>query len=238
MTTADVDAVRQLMEADRWVDRVHSQRDHLPELQELVAVEQELRGFAAQLSSLESERRPARDKFNEAADRASSLRQRRGDLELRLQNATAPARELTPMQTELERLTKSLNDAEDREIALLMDLEPLDEAVTDVRSRAAPLAHRRHDLQESVKALQATLDDELVHLRHSRDEVATTVTGTLRARYDAALLRAGVSGAAVVDGGRCDGCRVALSPLDLDRTRGAAATDPLDCPHCGRLLLC
>jgi len=114
----------------------------------------------------------------------------------------------------------------------------VDNAVAMVRTQAAPLAHRRHDLQENVKQLQATLDDELLHLRESRDEIAATLTGSLRTRYDAALTRAGVSGAAVVDGNRCDGCRVGLSPLDVDRTRAAAATDPLDCPHCGRLLLC
>ncbi len=225
------------MDADRWIDRVHSQRDHLPELADLADVERELRALAEQLQSVEAERRPARDAFNEAADRAESLRQRRSDLERRLAGAAAPARELTAMQTELERLSTSLNDAEDAEVGLLLELEPLDEVAEEIRSRAQPLAARRYDLQGAIKELQATLDDELTSLRATRVATAEAVAPALRSRYEAALARAGVSGAAVVDGDRCDGCRVSLSPLDLSRYKSSPADVFPDCPHCGRLLL-
>ena len=40
---SETDAIRALMEADRWIDRVTSQRNHLPEKDELVAVERDLR---------------------------------------------------------------------------------------------------------------------------------------------------------------------------------------------------
>jgi predicted nucleic acid-binding Zn-ribbon protein len=56
-------------------------------------------------------------------------------------------------------------------------------------------------------------------------------------RYNAALARVGTSGAANVIEGRCDGCRIALSPLDLDRWKSQAPDAFMDCPECGRLLL-
>jgi predicted nucleic acid-binding Zn-ribbon protein len=47
----------------------------------------------------------------------------------------------------------------------------------------------------------------------------------------------GTSGAALVVEGRCDGCRLALSPLDFDRFKAQAPETFMDCPECGRLLL-
>jgi predicted nucleic acid-binding Zn-ribbon protein len=37
--------------------------------------------------------------------------------------------------------------------------------------------------------------------------------------------------------GRCDGCRLALAPLDHDRFKSRALDTFMDCPECGRLLL-
>ncbi len=224
------------MDADRWVDRVTSQRDHLPESAELQKIEDELRALASRSHALEAERKPTRDRFNEAADTASTLRQRRNDLEIRLNAASANPRELVAMQSELAHLNEKLSKAEDREVELLLELEPLDEVAHEISTAAQPLVQRRHELQAAIAELTATLNDELEHLRQSRDEAASRVPEELRRRYDQALRRSGVSGAALLDGGKCDGCRVSLSPLDQDRWK-AEPNGFLPCPHCGRLLL-
>jgi len=234
---SELDAVRALMEADRWIDRVSSQRDHLPEASELTEVENELRGLAELIRELDEQRRPVRDGFNEAADRADNLRRRRDEVADRLASAAAPARELATMQTELDRLIGSLDAAEDLEVALMLDLEPLDERADDLRHRAAPLAKRRHELTEAITQLRASLAEEVAHLGVTREALAAALSAPLRRRYEAAFTRSGVSGAAQLDQGRCDGCRVTLSPLDLERFRASDPDQFTECPHCGRLLL-
>ena len=178
-----------LMHADRWIDKVRAQREHLVEIAELAEVEADLRSMAVRLGEIEQVRRPARDSFNEAADRAQTLRQRRGDLERRLQSATVPARELTAMHQELEHLAKILNEAEDREVELLLDLEPLDDVAKEIKGRAQPLAQRRAELQTAIKQLQSSLDDELDHLRLTRRETSGVVSEKLLVRYEAAIHR-------------------------------------------------
>jgi predicted nucleic acid-binding Zn-ribbon protein len=234
---SDLESLQALMEADRWIDKVRAQREHLAEITELADVEKELRSLASRLGEIEAVRRPARDAFNEAADRAESLRQRRSELERRMQSATAPARELTAMQQELDHLAKILNEAEDQEVGLLLELEPLDEVAHEIKTQAQPLAQRRAELQGTIRELQGSIDDELVHLREARAKSVENVSVALRARYDTALARSGVSGAARFDEGRCDGCRIALSPLDRDRVRQLGTNSFLDCPECGRILL-
>ena len=88
-----------------------------------------------------------------------------------------------------------------------------------------------------MAALESSLDEEVAAQRLVRDAAASRVEGALRARYEAALTRAGGAGAAQVLEGRCDGCRIALSPLDLDRWRHAPEGEYPECPSCGRLLL-
>ena len=234
---SETEALRALMDADRWIDRVTSQRSHLPEITELADAESELRSLMKALQEAQAAQTPVRTAYEDSAVEAERLRKRVSDLERTLGSSTANARELTALHTELDHVRELLGRVEDRELDLLIEVEPLDEMVQAVRSQAQPLVVRRGDLQGVIAELQASLDEELVALRSARKERAAAVSAELLARYDAALVRAGTAGAAQVDAGRCDGCRIALSPLDVDRWKGQAPGTFMACPECGRLLL-
>lgn len=225
------------MEADRWIDRVASQKTHLPEIAELKSVEEELRSLVAALQEVQAAETPLREAYEDAKAEAERLSTRAADLEKAMSSSTVAARDLAAMQTELEHIRSVLGEVEDRELNYLLELEPLTEEIANIRSTAQPLAQRRTSLQESIVELQASLEEELVALRASRHERASAVAPALLARYDQALVRAGGSGAANVDAGRCDGCRIALSPLDLDRWKAQPEDSFMACPECGRLLL-
>lgn len=225
------------MEADRWLERVRAQRSHLPELHELAEVEGELRGLIRSLQSAQDALSPVQAAYEHARDEAQRLRDRAGALEATLSASTANARDLAAMQGELEHVRGLLEQVDDRELELLVELEPLEGAVTTIRGQAQPATVRRAELQASIAELQASLDEELVSLRAGREECARGVAPELLARYESALQRAGGSGAAQVVSGRCDGCRLALSPLDLDRWKAQAPDAFMACPECGRLLL-
>lgn len=234
---SETDALRALMEADRWIDRVTSQRGHLPEMAELATLEEELRGLIKALQEAQVAQSPVRTAYEDAKNEAERLERRGKDLATTLANSTANARELTAIQNELEHLRELLGRSEDRELELLLELEPLDEVVDAIKERAQPRLARRLELQGTIAELQTTLDEELASLREGRHERAAAVSPEMLARYDHALVRAGTSGAAQVDAGRCDGCRIALSPLDHDRWKNLPAGTFMACPECGRLLL-
>jgi hypothetical protein len=144
---------------------------------------------------------------------------------------------LSALQNELTHVRQLLEVSEDRELELLVELEPKEATIEDIKHRAQPGVARRAELQASIKDLQASLDEELTALAVTRDETARAVPAELRVRYDAALARSGGSGAAQVVDGRCDGCRIALAPLDYDRFKSMPEDTFMDCPECGRLLL-
>jgi predicted nucleic acid-binding Zn-ribbon protein len=233
----ETDNLRALMEADRWIDRVTSQRNHLPEMGELATVEEELRGLLKALNEAQAVLTPVRTAYEDAQRESGRLRTRAEGLDSTLSTSTANARELAALQGELVHVRELLARSEDLELDYLIEVEPLDEVVNAIKAKAQPQVARRTELQGVINELQAGLDDELVSLRSGRLERASALSGELLARYDAAFARVGTSGAAQVDAGRCDGCRIALSPLDVDRWKGQAEGSFMPCPECGRLLL-
>ena len=225
------------MDADRWIDKVTSQRNHLPEMAELATLEEELRSLVKALQEAQVAKSPVQTAYEDAKGEADRLRKRADDLEKTLATSTANARELSAIQNELTHLRDLLEKSEDRELQYLLELEPLDEVLEAIKAKAQPGMARRAELQGVIADLQATLDEELTSLRLTRAERARALSPELLARYDSAFSRMGTSGAAQLDAGRCDGCRIALSPLDVDRWKGLEAGTFMACPECGRLLL-
>ena len=234
---SDTEALRALMEADRWIERVTAQRNHLPEITELSALETSLRELAKDLQTAQLALVPMRQTYEDTKAEGDRLRSRARDLEKTLATSTANARELSALQKELEHVRELLERSDDRELEYLLALEPLDENVRAIKQRAQPGMSRRGELQAAIVELQSTLDEELASLRAQRPQRAAGLSADLLVRYDAALARAGSSGAAQVDAGRCDGCRIALSPLDHDRWKHQTPETFMTCPECGRLLL-
>jgi uncharacterized protein len=233
----ETEELRALMEADRWIDRVSAQRSHLPESIDLEALEVQLRLFAKSLSDSKALQAPVRSSYEQAQAEATRLAKRAGDLEATLSASTANARELAALHTELEHVRQLQATGEDRELELMIEVEPLDEAVSRIKALAQPAMQRRSELLVTIGELQASLDEELRSLREARVDRAKALSDELLSRYESILKRVGASGAAQIDAGRCDGCRIALSPLDLDRWKGQPEGTFMACPECGRLLL-
>ncbi len=228
--------LRALMEADRWLERLAGQRATLLERVELARVEEDLRERLGALRAAEASLEPLTRAYDEASAESSRLRERRDRLASRLE-ASRDARESAALASELDQVREVLGAAEDRELEALVEVEPAAEAAAALRREAQPLAARRATLIATVAALEASLDEEIAAQRVAREAAASIVAPGLRARYEAALARAGGAGAAPVVEGRCEGCRIALSPLEFDRWRHAPEGTYPECPSCGRLLL-
>lgn len=234
---SETDDLRALMEADRWIERVSAQRTHLPESAELAALEGELRGLQKSLLEVQAVAEPLKRSYDEVAQESSRLKKRANDLDATLAASTANARELNALQKELVHVRSLLGQSEDRELELLLKVDPREAEIASLKSRAQPGVLRRRELMNVVAQLQASLGEEIVSLRSAREERAATLPIELLSRYEVSMAHAGTSGSAQVIDGRCDGCRLALSPLDVDRWKAQPMDTFMDCPECGRLLL-
>ena len=76
-------------------------------------------------------------------------------------------------------------------------------------------------------------DGMAMHLRPIRGDDGTN----LLALYDRIRASSGGVGAAALQHGRCEGCRLSLSPVALNAIRAAAPDAVLRCEECSRILV-
>lgn len=230
----DVEALRALLEADRWIEKVRAQRDNLAEAVELQNVEERLRALLVELRQSEEVLAPVRGAYEASREESRRLEARENELTRALASSTGAARDLAAMQHELDSVSAARSVAEDRELELLVEIEPLEAAVESVKRAGEPLVGRRAELREEIVALRAGLDEEIVALQAQREVLADALDDDVRARYETVSTRLGSPGAAQLVQGRCDGCRLALAPADLDKLKGESVGV---CPSCGRMLI-
>ncbi len=80
------------------------------------------------------------------------------------------------------------------------------------------------------------LDAELGETTQGRDNLAAGLPADLVTLYEKIRVSSG-TGAAPLHQGRCEGCRIELTPTDLQRIRSAAPDEVLRCEECRRILV-
>ncbi|MBU6496391.1 MAG: hypothetical protein KGR42_08310 [Acidobacteria bacterium] len=224
-----------LADLDRLLDRLVAARAGLPERVRVEEIERHLRALSAEVSDVEAERAPHAARLRETHADSERLRTRLQQIDARL-GASTNAREAESLHAERDHVTRSLDGAEDAELSTLVDLEPLDEALTTLKERARPLIEERAELLDTLRGLEESLDDEHRARVAERTELSRSLDPALLRRYERALARVGGAGAARLEEGRCGGCHVRLAPGDLEAlTRSGDEIG--ECPSCGRLLV-
>ena len=221
---------------DLEVDRARHRRATLPEAARVVeleasakAVDDNITRAAVEVSDLEAEQRKA--------DADVDLVRQRSEKDRTLLETINDAKQLSNLQHELESLARRQAELEDVELEVM---ERLDAAQ---KAHAALLAQRDTvavDLAEAKVALDnalADLADEEGIASAARAAAAERVPADLLQLYDKLRADNGGIGAAALQRGRCEGCRIELTPVDLGRIREAPPAEVIRCEECRRILV-
>jgi len=230
-------AVAQLAACDAELSQLERRRSNLPELAEHRALEA-ARAKALELREVvESSRQVLLDQQAGLDAEIAKLDLRVRELDRRLAGTEVAAKDLQAIDHELQQVRALRSAREDAVLELLEQMEPLDaELEADDRAAAAFEAQLEEVRQRGSASLRA-LEAELAAARPHRDEVAALVPEALLRRYEAARAKAGVTGAARLTGGRCEGCHLELPSVEVDRIRRLPLDEVPTCENCGRLLL-
>lgn len=146
------------------------------------------------------------------------------------------ARELASLQSEIESLHKRQGDLEEVVLDLMERHEGLETqrgtlvAESDSLRRESDLVTARRDV--AFGEIDSAADTAL----SKRAEVAADIPADLMALYDKIRASSGV-GAAMLRGGRCGGCHVSLSTVDLNAIKATAPDEVVRCEECRRILV-
>ncbi len=228
----------EVQQHDLEVDRVRHRRATLPESARVVELEAAQRALADSITSVSVEVADLELEQRKADNDVDLVRQRAAkDRQLLDSGSINDAKQLTSLQHELESLARRQSELEDVELEVMERLE-------EAQGRQSTLLAERDqivtDLAAAVDARDAALAalaEEEAAAQAARAAAAQLVAADLMTLYDKLRADNAGIGAAALHRGRCEGCRIELTPVDIERIRGAAPDEVLRCEECRRILV-
>lgn len=146
------------------------------------------------------------------------------------------SRDLVTLQSEIETARHARSDVEDEQLAVLGELEALDEQIAAAQETGDRLAEQGRTLQTERAEVAGRLESEIAELTEQRSAVRKRLPAELAGRLERREA-AGEVGAALVAHGSCGACGAELSGMARDRLAGAQAGETVDCDDCEAVLV-
>lgn len=238
MADRSLEALLEVQAHDLAIDQLRYRRQALPEREALRDVTARLEGIAratgsitASIDDLERTQR----RLEADVDRIEAKAK---DSESRLYGGQVSAlKELQALATEVESLRSRKRSQEDELLEVMESNEALsaqlDDLATEDRALALEAERRAGVLADQEEEIDRLMSGEAA----VRADIAERVPGELQAAYEKLRRSLGGVGIARVDAGRCTGCHLSLSAMELDSLRRASADQVVSHEECGRILV-
>ena len=239
MTTAPAADQRRLLDVqdlDTRLDQTAHRRRTLPVLERIAELAAQVADLEAALVTSRTAASDLRRELAKAETDVEQVRSRAGRDRARL-DAGAGAKDAQALTSELESLARRQADLEDVELAVMERLEAHTATLADLERAHGELLDQQAVSTAERDRAQGELDDEAERLRTERAAAAAGLDAGLLALYEKLRTQLAGRGAAALRGRQCDGCRMELNPLDLERIRSAPEDQVVRCEECGRILV-
>lgn len=228
----------ELADTDTELARLDYRRRSLPELAELERLTERAATIRDEITLADTE---LADLSREQARAERDVEQVRvridRDTERLDGGRVSSAKELESLQNEIASLRRRQADLEEVVLALMERVE----AAQSRRDAATAQAEKAAAETAAVTARRDAALDEIgaqaAKASSSRALAANGIPDDLLALYDKVRSQVGGSAAAMLRRGECQGCRVALSTVELNEVRAAAPDEVLRHEECRRILV-
>jgi predicted nucleic acid-binding Zn-ribbon protein len=238
MADPSLEALLEVQAHDLTIDQLRYRRQALPErvalrdrAATLESIERSKDSTAASIHQLER----AQCRLEDDVDRIET---KAVQSESRLYGGQVSAlKELQALATEVESLRTRKRGQEDELLEVMESIEPLTAELDRLGVHGQAVVVETERLAGALAEQEAEIDGRLAGEVAARANVAARVPDALLARYE--KLRRGLDGVGVarVDAGRCTGCHLSLSAVELDSLRRAADGQVVNHEECGRILV-
>ena len=227
-----------VQDLDTSITQLQHRRAALLETSGLAAVEAELAGLESRRTDAAARSAALAETQKSLDEQIAAITDRRDLVEKRLYAATgSSSRDLQAMQDEVRHLTDRRAELEELELVAMLDQDPIDAELTELRATMAPLEARVEELRGQVTHDQLEIDAALVSAAGSRAAEAAQLPTALADRYETLRARLKGTGAARLIKNHCDGCHLELSAVEVERIRALPPGEVATCEQCGRILV-
>ncbi|NUW42856.1 zinc ribbon domain-containing protein [Nonomuraea rhodomycinica] len=226
-----------LAELDSVADRLAHRRRTLPELAEIDEQSKRYAKLATEVIEAETEAGDLAREQAKAEGDVDTVRARAERDQKRLDSgAVTSPKDLASLQSEIASLHRRQGDLEEVVLEIMERREAADSRVADLRGKLDEVAATRAAAEDRRDAALVEIDKEAGETAGRRAAVAGDIPADLLGLYEKLREQYGV-GAAMLRGGRCQGCKVALSIAEMNRIKAAPHDDVLRCEECRRILV-
>ena len=227
-----------VQDADTSITQLEHRRAALSETSGLAAVEAELAELEARHAEAATRRAALAETQKGLEEQIAAITERRDLVEKRLYAATSSSsRDLQAMQDEVQHLTDRRAELEELELVAMLEQDPIDAELSELRATMAPIEARTEELRGQVTHDQLEIDAALVSAAGSRAAEAAQLPTALADRYETLRARLKGTGAARLIKNHCDGCHLELSSVEVERIRALPPGEVATCEQCGRILV-
>ncbi len=226
-----------LAELDSVLDRLAHRRRNLPELAEIDEKSKQYARLATQVIEAETEAGDLAREQSKAEHDVEAVRTRADRDQKRLDSgAVTSPRDLASLQSEIASLHRRQGDLEEVVLEIMERREAADTKVPDLVAQRDEVRAALTAAEDRRDASLQEIEKEAGEVRGRRAAVAAEIAADLLGLYDKLKDQYGI-GAAMLHGGRCQGCKVALSIAEMNRIKAAPHDEVLRCDECRRILV-
>jgi hypothetical protein len=237
---ASVSDQNNLIELQR-IDTAIMQATHklktLPEREQLTAVLARLSTSDELLVVAEAELADVTIDLRRSEVDVESVADRMAKDEARLSGGSASPKELEQLQHELATLAKRKAELEDGELEIMMNVDAAKEKVAVIKSDEEGLKKLELEINIRLENAVTELDREIALKKSERTLLAPKIDVALIELYEKVKASGGGIGAALLIGNTCDGCRLAINAVEMDRIKSLDSEEVLRCEECRRILV-
>ena len=237
---ASVTDQNNLIELQR-IDSAISQANHrlkaLPEHQQLVAIQAKLVAGAAELATAEAELADVAIDLRRSEVEVEQVADRMTKDEARLSGGQASPKELEQLQHELGTLAKRKSELEDGELEIMIRHDGAKQKVETLKSDEDGLKKLELELNIRLENAKTEIDREIALKNSERTLLVPKIDTALTELYEKVKASGSGIGAALLIGNTCDGCRLAINAVEMERIKSLDSEEVLRCEECRRILV-
>lgn len=228
----DIKSLQYLQETDVKIQELETK---LNELSARLDDDSEISDATANLNRVTEEVDIAIRKRSDAEDSMVIMQKRLTVIETKLYSGGINSpREMGAAEQERVFVSQQIKDKEDELIELMVEAEDAETGRSDAEDDLAGLVTDKPALDADLRESQLELDVELVEHRKRRDELSSNIEADLITLYESKRMGTNGTPVAKVERDMCQGCRMTLSTMDLQRVKNSV--NPVTCNSCNRIL--
>lgn len=227
-----------LQTLDAALDRLAHRRRTLPELADIERLDGRLTELYREIVQVETAVSDLAREQSRVENDVDMVRARMTRDQQRLDSGQVGSpRELENLQHEVASLSRRQGALEDQALEVMERRETGETRLAALRAEQAELQTQRESATVRRDASYAEIDTDADRSRQQRADLAAELPADLLTLYEKIRASSGGVGAAALFRGRCEGCRLSLSPIDISAMKAAPADAVQRCEECRRILV-